>query len=968
MQESFRLFTNTSPKTLNKKSIDTWGIQSHPEEYQSTRYKSWLALCNVNNSEKLKSEMLKFLQSKDSVKNIADLGKDWQKVITTFFETGNRITKDHSYQIIKENKPDTLFGKEKTMYAEKFMAVADTMLALTYLKNLSHKENIDYQAVIKVMNYVERSLDTKYNIIELNILKHFEKSILLPRCFFKHNPCDGVISTETKFAYLQEHQISEEKISGCKSNNCTCTENEDCVKQSKCCVKPRIDLIDLLVVKTATKCYRAGDISYIKNVLEGEVLSTKHRELNRTEELTETETDIKQFEEKYLQTEDKTSLNNETEDVLKTDKGMDAGLTTNSSIGASVGVFKFGGGTNSTTNLHSNQSKSETNKVVRDYSKDIIDRATKQIEQKVRNLSKVTTIHETEEKNKHVYDNSKGDNNINGQYLFVNKISRAQVYNYGICPVIDLILPEPAALYKRLFEKKFTGKKPNDPQIINIYGDGSGRGGLGIDEITPAYVETIKSKIKDLPKAPKEVEPIILKFQKNNNTEDYRKGGVWQSLGSGSDNGPQSFNIPNGYFTASMEANLNGSSVHHSLHNGTNCYLEIILGGARLHYGNDGMATVTSILLPQLEGNQSVSVFYNELEYYSVEVVIKCKLKPEAYKAWQTEIYSKIVEYNDQLTKQYDKELSEYDKAKEEFEAKVEREKKERYNKNSFTLRELEKEELKRMAISYISCQFFDQFDAMKNKVEPCGYPEMNVKEAYEEGKFIQFFEQSFQWNLMTYIFYPYFWGKKCSWGKSLKEEATDLIFEKFLQAGSCHIQIPLRPSHFDIVLHFINTGEIWNGASEPPIPTDPHYVSLAQEVKEQFRNFNSEREGLIDTMSPANVNKVLLHGNQDYWNTTSNLVNQNAIDADINREILIDFVTYRIVAINETVPASTIHDTWEITLDRDYEKAVASNLQWSTGSIYVGAPWEFVTPTNLVFLRNKSKCLPCYPLEECKE
>ena len=42
------------------------------------------------------------------------------------------------------------------------------------------------------------------------------------------------------------------------------------------------------------------------------------------------------------------------------------------------------------------------------------------------------------------------------------------------------------------------------------------------------------------------------------------------------------------------------------------------------------------------------------------------------------------------------------------------------------------------MAISYISCQFYDQFTAMKRNVKPCGYPQMDLEQAEKDGKFIQ--------------------------------------------------------------------------------------------------------------------------------------------------------------------------------------------------------------------------------------
>ena len=955
MQELIRLFAKRSPVALNQDNINSFGIQTHPANYQSDRFKSWLSFCKANNVERLRSEMLRFLQGNESIKSIEELGKEWSNIIPSFFALGNQVTKERSYQIIKQANPDSLFTDGKTLFTKQFTAVADTLLSLACLKSLSHKDNIDYQSVIKVMAYTEKCIDLKFQFPAKNIVRYLDKPVLLPSCFDKIDPCGDIKLPDTRFHYLEPNrQHEDEHIKGCISGNCTCHENDDCVKQSKCCAKPRIDLVDLMVVKTYTKCYRAGDISYIKNVLEGEVLSTKHRELNRTEELTESETDIKQFEERYLQAEDKSSLHTEMEDVLKTDKGMDAGLTTNSSFGAEVKVFKFGGGTNSTTNLHSNQSKTITNKEVRDYSKDIIDRATKQLEQKVRKLSSFKRIHETEEKNKHVFDNSKGEN-INGQYLFVNKVSRAQVYNYGRAAALDLVLPEPAALYKRLFENKFPGIEPKKPDELKVQAK---------DINSENYKNLITQYgLSDVDAPPEEYINVTLTFSKDTAVDDYKKNGSWQSLGTGTDNGPREFSIPDGYVSESMQANLDGTSVQLSLHN-SNCYISFTLAGVPLQYGSS-VTTINPNGLPPLEGTQSMSVFYSEVKNYSVQVTVRCKRKEETYVNWQVSVFTKIKEEWDKAMAEYQKAFAQYSEAKNAFDAKEAEAKRERYNKNPFINRETEKAELKRMVISYISCQFFDQFDAMKNRVEPCGHPQMNIREAEQQGMFVQFFEQAFDWNLMTYIFYPYFWQNKCNWGKSLKEEAGDLIFEKFLQAGSCHVLIPIRNAFYDYVQHFINFGEIWGGVGTMPLPGDPHYVSLAQEIKEQNANFNAERSGRIDVVNGDPV--ITLNGTDEYWDFTLNNISQPNIDADLDREILLNYITYRIVSIAPN-PAVTTHDSWLITLDRPYEGITDTGLMWSTGAVYVGTPWEFITPTNLVFLRDKSKCLPCYPLKECKE
>lgn len=959
MQELIRLFTKRRPIILNQNSINSLGIQTHPENFQSARFKNWQILCKANNHEGLKTEMLIFLQSKYSIKILSDLGKEWNEIIPPFFAIGNQISKEKSYQIINEAKVETVFGKDKSLFINQFTALADTILSLSYLKNLGHKDNIDYQSAIKVMAFTKRCIESKMHLPDLNIIEYFQKPILLPSCFFAIDSCSQAIPSDIRFPFLIEQNLIEnsESKKGCISSNCTCHENEECVKQSKCCVKPRIDLIDLMVVKYYTKCYKAGDLSFVRNVLEGEILSTKHRRLERTEELIETEYDIKQFEERYLQTEDKTSLHKETEDVLKQDKSIDAGLTTNSSFGAQVEIIKFGFGTNSTTNLSSSQSKTLTNKEVRDYSKDVIDRATKQLEEKVRKLSSIKRIFETEEKNKHRFDNSKGEN-INGQYTYVNKVSRAQVYNYGKTAVFDLILPEPAALYKRLLKNEYFVIKPVKPAITPT------------DINSKNYLTyTSQYSLKDIENPPKEFEQVKIHINGEPEVRD-RIGTPGYKVERTGEYNRYDYNaqIPINYVSESMSSEIisliwnpdyNPPGKKHDKFGGVS--LSISIGGNNIGYypsADTEHTSNSSVSCLGLESTQPLGFQAWDVTLYDIILTIQCKIKNELMLNWQKEIYDKIM-------KIYEGALAEWQKNKDVFEEKEAVLKKGQYDRNPFINREIERAELKRMAISYISCQFYDQFDSMKSKVEPCGYPEMSIIEAEKEGKFVQFFEQAFNWNLLTYKFYPYFWGKKCNWSKNLKEESSDLIFEKFLQAGSCHVLIPIRNGFFDYVSYFIMTGEIWGGTGTTPLSNDPYYVSLAQEIKEQNENFNTERSGRIDATNGSIA--VTLNGTDYYWDNILGVINTASINADLDREILLDFKYYRIVSIVENTSVTT-HDSWIITLERNYEGDTQLNMMWSTGAIYIGAPWEFVTPTTLTFLREKSTCLPCYPLKECKK
>ena len=951
MSELLRAFAKRGPQILSPVAINSFGIQTHPEGNQSARFTDWQSLCKRNDVAALKIGMYEFLRGKDSIKKLDDLGPVWTRIIASFFSLGKEIKKEKAIQILKESRAESLFETKRGSFRDQFTATADTLLSLAYLKNLGHKENIDYQSVIKVMAFAARCFELNMELPDRRVSRYFEKPLLLPWCFFYMDPCREIRAADVPFAYLSDADNPRIRtVKGCNSENCQCHLNDECVQQDTCCVKPRIDLIDLMIVREHTRCYIAGDLSYIKNVLGGETLSTKHRRLERSEELTETEADVRQFEERYLQTEEKASLQTETESVLKQDKAFDAGLTTNSQFGVKIeDIFDISAGTNSTTNFSSSDSKTLTNKLVRDYSKDAIDRATKQVETKVRRLVSTKRLFETEEKNRHTFDNTAGEN-LNGQYLYVNKVSRAQVYNYGKKAVLDLVLPGPAALLKKLFETKFPGTEPLKPTAIVI----------DPKTITPDNYKALVTQygLKDVPAPPEFSTTVVVTLE----------GAPGDPPGKKHKSGSHTYHfgcsIPANYVGTSMTVN----NIRLNYNDGGGVSISATLGpnGDSIWHQDNGYNNINdTVSLPSIEGSNDVVVHTWDVTEFTWQLTVHCELKEEFKDEWRDQVFTKIQEVNEKALQEYQKELAEYQKAKEEFDAREEEKKKQRYSKDPFINRETEKAELKRMIISYVSCQFFDQFDAMKNRVEPCGYPEMFLKEAEEEGRFIRFFEQAFNWNLMTYIFYPYFWGKKCAWPDQVKEEAGDLIFEKFLQAGSCRVLVPIRDGFFDYISYFLLTGEIWGGTGTTPLPNDPHYVSLAQEIKEGIQNFNTEREGTVDVTNGSNT--ITLNNTDYYWDFISGSLNVPNINADIDREILLDFKIYRIVAIQPNL-AVTTHDSWIITLDRNYEGTTQTAMKWSTGAVFVGAPWEFVTPTTLTFLREKSICLPCYPLKECVE
>jgi hypothetical protein len=128
-----------------------------------------------------------------------------------------------------------------------------------------------------------------------------------------------------------------------------------------------------------------------------------------------------------------------------------------------------------------------------------------------------------------------------------------------------------------------------------------------------------------------------------------------------------------------------------------------------------------------------------------------------------------------------------------------------------------------------ITDQHFDLFDA----IDPSPYtglPQSDLFEAAGEGPYVRFFEQAFEWEHMTWVTYPYFWGRKSEWDQRIAYDDPDPAFADFLRAGSARVTVPARPGFESAIDHFLTFGEIWNGG---PLPTvsNPLYLPIADEL-----------------------------------------------------------------------------------------------------------------------------------------
>ena len=116
-------------------------------------------------------------------------------------------------------------------------------------------------------------------------------------------------------------------------------------------------------------------------------------------------------------------------------------------------------------------------------------------------------------------------------------------------------------------------------------------------------------------------------------------------------------------------------------------------------------------------------------------------------------------------------------------------------------------------------------------------FPVINVDLARKKGEVVQFLEQAFEWDKMSYILYPYFYGDKSRWMETFdhydNDDQNDTAFVAFLRAGYARVLVPVRDTYRDAVPHFLSTRKPWNGGSAPVIG-DNLYLPIHEEIRNQ--------------------------------------------------------------------------------------------------------------------------------------
>ncbi len=558
-------------------------------------------------------------------------------------------------------------------------------------------------------------------------------------------------------------------------------------------IKP-LGIGDLKVVKQKLRSYQLGEVAHIEDVLRGEYKERKYRVLDRTEETLTVATETQEETTKDTQTTERFELKKESENTIQEQMSVQAGVT----VSGSYGMVTFG----AHGDFAYSTSSQESTKNSSNFAREVVDKSVTRIQKNVKTERVTKHLHEVEEIDTHGLDNKGQPDNLTGVYRWVDKYYEAQIYNYGKRMMFEFIIPEPSAYFQ--YAQTHQPKKDFTPPIPLS-------ANLTHKDITEwnyqNYIRDYQLQGCQPPPADYKVVSVIL------SSDAQIANGTAVSKSS------KELVVPEGYAFDSIAASISLIYQNHP-------QVKISVGKDDVWYtASDNTASRRLDFVGGSTGTYDsiipVAINCYDINSYFVTVIATCARTWEKYEAWQIQTYEKILAGYQALKATYDQQV-----AQQQTQQGVVI-----HGQNPGINRQIERTELKKDSIKLLMDTWeFGSFSAMKQTGD--NPPDFDIFQAVSEGKIAQFFEQAFEWQNITYLFYPYFWGRVNQWITKININDEDPLFNQFLQSGSARVVVPVHPGYNDAVMYFLeNDGAIWGGG-EPPRLNDPLFVSLADELR----------------------------------------------------------------------------------------------------------------------------------------
>lgn len=558
---------------------------------------------------------------------------------------------------------------------------------------------------------------------------------------------------------------------------------------------------DLMVVRSSHLRYDIGEIAYVENVLKSELRGRTHVVDTATgQRVVESDSTLSESTQELSGTE-----RHELQEAASSTNTSSSSISAGMSVSGGFGPVKVGIDVNAS---HST-STSESNSSAASYAKEVTDRATETMRTSSSQRTVTTTRTRVTETNKHDFDNTAGAEHVRGVYRWLNKVDLAQVYNYGERLMLEFVVPEPAAQHVYLASEAAAAAGPVEPGPLDF----------GPDDVTERNFMRLGGRYQaaglSRPPAAQVSVPATFTFAPAQPTEQ---------VNPDPENSPPvmfanavasaEVSIPDGYAAGTVVTSVvyggelavgekpGPDDVPKSVFN--QAPVNISAGGQRFSIvAGDSEESHVIPLEQRRTGNLPIAIGSQQVNGLAIAMRVIAFRTDEAMNQWQHDTFTRIQQA-------YLSRLAEYETAQSVAQMR-----------QGFTAvtptdvnRSIEIRELTRSCQTLLTGQEFDLFGSISTPLDDA--PRIDLDEAWVEADAIQFFSDVFEWDLITYVFYPYQWAGRHRWAELSARTSSDPLHQSFLQAGAARVVVPVRPGYERHIARYLRTGKIPEWGPEP--------------------------------------------------------------------------------------------------------------------------------------------------------
>lgn len=571
----------------------------------------------------------------------------------------------------------------------------------------------------------------------------------------------------------------------------------------------RLGIAEYMKVVQTVHAYVPGEVSNIENVMASELRHKSINELTRTEETVTTSKS--QEVEKISDTNKVNRAEMQTEVVKELEKQQSFQAHANYSKDTKIWKIDLG------TSFATNNSQFNSNRQAVTKSQEITERAMERVQSKITEERIMKIIQEVSLTNVHEFDNrgvatGTPPQHITGVFRWVDKKMKNQIFNYGKRTMFEFMIPEPAKLHKLAYKNADTLVAPVDPRKAPA-------------PYTMANVNSVTNVLLEYWAGIYGINLTTLltntkQIIHNASGRPDTNGGFTESSTLQI---PENYVAKNGTFIGSSSRNRGGGG------QGSR-YSTLLCSNLKGALRGDSYRANVSFNFSEAGLNVSDSVEFqvsgHNVDNYNVRAILNCELSIEYINAWKLENFNLIIEA---YTKAFD--AYKVEKANIEAERKANEDNQKEAQSNFYRI--IEGDVIKHNCIAYLLQNNINSLGVAFTTGDIMSDFKVNLSDDLDKyTSTAKFLEQAFEWSIMDYTFYPYYWADRKAWQEMYLTENIDILFRGFLQAGMARVIVTVKPGFEEAVQYFLTTGKVWLGG-ETPIIGDPLYVSITQEMRE---------------------------------------------------------------------------------------------------------------------------------------